>query len=84
MNFLTYLALTGTDLPDVRADLAEKSRTLFMKEWLENRHIHENYNSITGEGCDVRNSDKFYHWGALLCVIGLAEGGYIPGFGSEL
>jgi len=30
------------------------------------------------------NSDKFYHWDALLCVIGLAEGGYIPNFGSEL
>ena len=32
-----------------------------------------NYSAITSEGCDSRNSDKFYHWGALLCVIALLE-----------
>jgi hypothetical protein len=30
-----------------------------MKEWLENGHVHENYNGDTGEGCDATNSDKF-------------------------
>lgn len=30
-------------------------------------HNHqENYNSATGEGCDVSNSNPFYHWGALV------------------
>jgi len=78
MNFLAYMALCQTSLSDVRKDLTEKSIHLFMKEWTEHRHIHENYNSITGEGCDVRNSDKFYHWGALLAVIALAESGIMP------
>lgn len=84
LNFLVYLALTRTGLDDVRHDLAEKSAALFMKEWTEHRHVHENYNSITGEGCDSGNSDKFYHWGALLCVIALADAGFIQNFGKPL
>ena len=84
LNFLTYLALTRTELSDVRRDLAEKSARLFMKEWTEHRHVHENYCANTGEGCNSGNSDKFYHWGALLCVIAMAESGYIEGFGQPL
>lgn len=84
LNFLVYLALVNTDLDDVRKDLAKKSTAIFMKEWTEHRHVHENYNSITGEGCDVRNSDKFYHWGALLSVVALAEAGFIPDMGKKL
>lgn len=84
LNFLAYLALARTELGDVRHDLAEKSARLFMKEWTGHRHIHENYNSITGEGCDSRNSDKFYHWGALLCVIALADAGFIKNLGEPL
>ena len=84
LNFLVYLALLNTDLDDVRRDLAKKSTTIFMKEWTEHRHVHESYNSITGEGCDAQNSDKFYHWGALLSVVALAEAGYIPDLGRLL
>ena len=69
---------------DVRRDLAEKSAKLFMKEWTEHRHVHENYCANTGEGCNSGNSDKFYHWGALLCVIAMAEAGYIDGLGQPL
>ena len=75
LNFLVYLALKHTELEDVRRDLADKSAKLFLKEWRAHRHIHENYSSITGEGCDVSNSDKFYHWGALLCAIALDKAG---------
>ena len=35
--------------------------------------VHENYNGDNGEGCDVKNSDKFYHWGGLLSLIALLE-----------
>lgn len=84
LNFLVYLALARTGLDDVRHDLAQKSADLFMKEWTEHRHVHENYNSITGEGCDSGNSDKFYHWGALLCVIALADAGFIENLGKPL
>ncbi len=84
LNFLVYLALNRTELADVRRDLAEKSAKLFMKEWTEHRHVHENYCANTGEGCNSGNSDKFYHWGALLCVIAMAEAGYIDGLGQPL
>lgn len=84
LNFLVYLALARTGLDDVQHNLAEKSAALFMEEWTKHRHVHENYNSITGEGCDSRNSDKFYHWGALLCVIALADAGFIKDLGKPL
>ncbi|MCR5250064.1 MAG: hypothetical protein K6E50_05605 [Lachnospiraceae bacterium] len=78
LNFLVYLALEETELADVRHDLAEKSRKLFLKEWTEHRHVHENYSAISGEGCDSANSDRFYHWGALLCIIALLDAGMQP------
>lgn len=84
LNFLVYLAFTKRGMTEEKRDLAGKSRHIFMKEWTEHKHVHENYNSITGEGCDSHNSDKFYHWGALLCMIALAEDGYIPGIGCEM
>lgn len=80
-NFLAYSAIRshGT-LPDVQKDLAAHSVKLMMKEWTEHRHIHENYNADTGEGCDVINSDKFYHWGALLGLIGMLESGEVADY----
>lgn len=84
-NFLAYSAIRshGT-LPDVQKDLAEHSVKLMMKEWTEHRHIHENYSADTGEGCDVPNSDKFYHWGALLGLIGMLESGEVPDYLAEI
>ncbi len=84
MNFLVYLALKNTDLADVQADLAKKSLAMFRPEWEAHRHVHENYSAVTGEGCDVKNSDRFYHWGALLASVALAEAGYAGDFGKEL
>ena len=77
LNFLVYLGLRHYDFEKARKDLAEKSEKLLLKEWIENRHIHENYNANSGEGCDKPNSDKFYHWGALLSLIALMEAGYM-------
>jgi putative isomerase len=76
MNFLVYLGMRNYDLGAARADLAERSHKLLMKSWLSDRAIYENYNSITGAGNDVTSSDAYYHWGALLGVIGLMERGY--------
>ncbi|MGA7857209.1 MAG: trehalase family glycosidase [Terracidiphilus sp.] len=69
MNYLVYLGLCnydGDEIEQARRELAQKSFTLFSREWTEKGHVHENYNAITGNGDDVSNSDKFYHWGALL------------------
>jgi glycogen debranching enzyme len=84
MNFLVYLGLRRYDLPKARADLAEKSRQLLLNEWLAHGHVHENYNADTGEGCDKPNSDRFYHWGALLGIIAFIENGYLPGWETPL
>jgi len=77
MNFLVYLGLRNYDLPDARKDLVEKSANLLLQSWLGENHVYENYNSTTGQGNDAGMSDKFYHWGALLGLIGLMEDGYI-------
>ena len=77
MNLLVYLGLRRYDLPQARADLADKSRQLLLKEWLAYGHVHENYDGDTGEGCNKPNSDRFYHWGGLLGLIAFIEQGYL-------
>ncbi len=73
MNYLVYLGLLNYDDEPVRREFAQKSYELFLKEWTANGHVHENYNAITGSGDDVRSSDRFYHWGALLGYIEYLE-----------
>jgi putative isomerase len=74
MNYLVYLAFKQNNLTQACKDLAEKSKKLILKEWLQCGHVHENYCSNSGEGCNNESSDKFYHWGALLSLIALIEG----------
>jgi hypothetical protein len=73
MNYLVYLGLRNYDDAEVRREFARKSFDLFLNEWSENGHVHENYNAITGTGDDVANSDRFYHWGALLGYVEYLE-----------
>ena len=44
-----------------------------MVEWRAHRHVHENYNSTLGIGCDVPDSNPFYHWGSNLGYIAMRE-----------
>lgn len=73
MNYLVYLGLRNYEHSGPRREFAEKSYQLFVKEWREKGHVHENYNAILGTGDDVSSSDRFYHWGALLGLIALEE-----------
>jgi len=73
MNYLVYEALTEAGMEPEMAALAESSRKLLLKEWEEHGHVHENYNGTTGEGCDVKNSNNFYHWGGLLGYIAVRQ-----------
>ena len=73
MNFLVYLGLQNYADSAVRKDFAERSYALFLKEWNEHGHVHENYNAMTGSGDDVNSSDRFYHWGALLGYVEYLE-----------
>jgi len=78
MNYLVYLGLLnyqGHEIEQARRELAQRSFTLFSSEWTEKGHVHENYNALTGNGDDVTNSDKFYHWGALLGYMEYLEQG---------
>ena len=56
-----------------RKGLCKQSLALLMVEWRAHRHVHENYNSTTGIGCDVDSSNPFYHWGANLGYIAMRE-----------
>lgn len=73
MNFLVYLGLCNYDLPAAREDLSEKSMKLLMNEWLTKHHVHENYNAESGDGDDVKSSNAYYHWGALLGMIQMIQ-----------
>lgn len=73
MNYLIYPGLRNYDDAQVRREFAQKSYDLFLKEWRGHGHVHENYNAITGTGDDVTNSDRFYHWGALLGYVQYLE-----------
>ena len=83
MNFLVYLGLRNYPLAESRTLLATRSMELLMREWRAHGHVHENYGGDSGLGCDKPNSDRFYHWGALLGTIGLIEAGhYAPPEGA--
>jgi hypothetical protein len=73
MNYLVYLGLANYQDAKTRSAFAKKSYELFLKEWKENGHVHENYNAELGTGDDVSSSDRFYHWGALLGYVEYVE-----------
>jgi putative isomerase len=74
MNYLVWLGLGRYQTPTAvaaRQELSRKSLALFLGEWREKGHVHENY-SATGPDSDTSaTTDWFYHWGALLGFIGL-------------
>lgn len=71
LNYLVYEALKDAGLLKEAKMLGEKSAQLFLLEWNAHRHVHENYSAVDGMGCSARQSDAFYHWGALLAYIGI-------------
>jgi neutral trehalase len=71
LNAIVYEALKDAGLYEEAKMLAERSENLFLREWREHRHVHENYGATDGMGCTARQSDAFYHWGALLGYIAL-------------
>jgi hypothetical protein len=80
IDFLVYLGLLRAGRDADRAWLAERSEALVLKEWREHRHVHENYSSETGAGCDVANSEPFLTWGALLSLVPMIESDEVPYF----
>jgi putative isomerase len=78
MNYLLWQGLGRYDTSlarFARQQLGARSLALFMEEWRAKRHVHENYSAVSADSDTVANSDRFYHWGALLGFIapGVAE-----------
>ena len=73
MNYLVAEGLRRYGFYDISYLLAEKSIRLFLREWREETHVHENYNAISGDGDDVSNSEPVYTWGALLGYLAIQE-----------
>lgn len=79
LNLLVWIGLSNpkySEMPEVlnaRRGLCAQSENLLLQEFRSFRHVHENYNSTSGRGGDVPNSNPYYHWGALLGYIGLRE-----------
>ena len=76
MNYLVYEGLRNYDTPSAvqaRQQLAAKSLALFLREWTNKGHVHENYSAVSDDSDSVASSDRFYHWGALLGLIQYQE-----------
>ncbi|MBQ3489786.1 MAG: hypothetical protein IJA86_04275 [Clostridia bacterium] len=71
LNTIVYHALKDAKLYHEAKLLAEKSERLFLKVWEKERRIYENYSAVDGLGDSARQSDAFYHWGALLGYIAI-------------
>jgi hypothetical protein len=79
LNFLVYIGLREYGMADAAEALSKSSKALFLNEWRRKGYVSENYSAITGRGDDARlSSDRFHSWGALLGMIVLIEGGYMP------
>ncbi|HWE61150.1 MAG TPA: trehalase family glycosidase [Chloroflexota bacterium] len=73
LNFLVCQGLRRYGFDREAHDLALAGVRLFMTEWDNYRHCHENFNAETGEGHDGADSDPFYTWGALLPLLGTLD-----------
>ena len=66
LNAIVYHALKDAGLYKEAKLLAEKGEKMMLQVWEKERRIYENYGAIDGMGDSARQSDSFYHWGALL------------------
>lgn len=73
MNFLVCEGLRRYGFDREAHEFSLKSVRLFLQEWDQENHVHENYNDQTGEGDDVPSANALYHWGALLGYLGIQE-----------
>jgi putative isomerase len=72
-NYLLYEGLRRYDFYEIANDFAMKSLDVFLMNWRKSNRVCENYNSESGDGADVPNSDPLYAWGALMGYIGIQE-----------
>ena len=79
LNLLVWISLSHEDyahtprIAAARKGLCGQAHAALMVEWRSKRHVHENLNATTAQGCDVGNSNPFYHWGANSGYIAMRE-----------
>ena len=73
LNFLVAEGLRRYRFDTEAAQLAQKSLDLFMRNWRADGGVYENYNAETGQGGDVWNAARLYHWGGLLAFSAMQE-----------
>lgn len=81
LTLLTHMSLSherysnNEVVAKARARLCEQGLNTVRPEFESKRHVHENYNSTTGVGGGVANSNPYYHWGALNTFVSFIEQG---------
>ena len=71
LNAIVYFALKDAGCYKEAKLLAEKSEKTMLRVWEKECRIYENYGATDGLGNSARQSDAFYHWGALLGYIAI-------------
>ena len=71
LNTIVYYALCDAGFYEEAKLLAEKSEKMMLCVWEKECRIYENYGALDGLGNSARQSDAFYHWGALLGYIAI-------------
>jgi hypothetical protein len=72
-NFLVAEGLRRYRFDAEAAELAQRGLEMFMTNWRRDGGVYENYNAVTGEGADVWNAARLYHWGGLMAFIAMGE-----------
>jgi putative isomerase len=73
LNYLVWHGLRRNGLNDRASELARASFALFRASWDDRRLSPENYNAETGEPLDQPDTERFYNWGALMALMGVAS-----------
>ena len=71
LNTIVYYALRDAGFHKEAKLLAEKGERMMLHVWKNESRIYENYGAIDGLGDSARQSDAFYHWGALLGYLAI-------------
>ena len=71
LNAIVYHALKDANCLREAKLFAEQSEKLLLGSWATQHRVYENYGAVDGRGDSARQSDAFYHWGALLGYIAI-------------
>jgi putative isomerase len=72
-NYLVWQGLRRCGADAAANALADRSFSLFQRSWDGRRLCPENYNAETGEALDQPDTERFYSWGALMALLGVAR-----------